>query len=178
MPSTSTTSTTTTTDEGATSGAIVTTTTTAPLPSGIVPARLVIGAIGVDAPTGALDLAGDAPEVPEDFGATGWYRQTRRPGEIGPAVIAGHIDSRSGPAVFFRLRDLVAGDEIVVESADGDRRSFVVTGTGQYPKGELPAEVFGFGAPVPELRLITCGGTFDRSSGHYLDNLVVYARAA
>lgn len=150
----------------------------APLPTGIVPARLIIEAIGVDAPTVGLDLRGAEPEVPADDASTGWYHQTRRPGEIGPAVIAGHVDGRSGPAVFFRLGELAPGDEILVESADGDRRAFVVTGSGQHPKGELPPEVFGFGAATPELRLITCGGAFDRSSGHYLDNLVVYARAA
>lgn len=147
-------------------------------PSGVAPARLVIPAIGVDAPTVDLDLRGAAPEVPEDFGATGWYAQTRRPGEIGPAVIAGHIDSTTGPAVFYGLRDLRPDDEVVVVGESGDERRFVVIGSGQYPKGDLPDEVFAFGDAVPELRLITCGGTFDRASGHYRDNYVVYARAA
>lgn len=144
-------------------------------PSGIVPVRIEIPAIGVDAPVIDLDLRGETPEVPQDFADTGWYEQTRLPGEIGPAVIAGHVDSVDGPAVFARLSLLKPGDEIVVTGADGEQRGFVVVGAGQYPKTELPDEVFGFGEPVPELRLITCGGTFDRSVRHYVDNFVVYA---
>lgn len=147
----------------------------APFPTGIEPTRIAIPTLGVDADVIDLTLSGTEPEVPSDFGQTGWYHQTREPGEIGPAVIAGHIDSVEGPAVFARLDELVAGDEIVVESDDGEQRRFAVTGSGQYPKGDLPSEVFGFGAPAPELRLITCGGTFDRASGHYRDNYVVYA---
>ncbi|MFP5309062.1 MAG: sortase domain-bontaining protein [Actinomycetes bacterium] len=143
-------------------------------PDGVVPVRVVIPAIGVDAPTIDLRLSGPEPEVPTDFDDTGWYTETRRPGEVGPAVIAGHVDSRRGPAVFFDLVDLEVGDEVLVHGEDGTVLTFAVTGTGQYDKHELPPEVFGFGEPTPELRLITCGGNFDRSSGHYTDNYVVY----
>jgi hypothetical protein len=145
-------------------------------PRGIVPVRIEIPAIGVDAPTIDLKLNGPEPEVPTDFDDTGWYRETRKPGEIGPSVIAGHVDSRRGPAVFFDLVDLVEGDLVIVHGEDGDTRTFEVVGTGQYDKYALPPEVFGFGEGVPELRLITCGGNFDRSSGHYEDNYVVYTR--
>lgn len=145
-------------------------------PTGIVPVRIEIPAIGVDAPTIDLSLAGAEPEVPVDFGDTGWYTQTRLPGEIGPAVIAGHIDSRSGPAVFAQLDRLVPGDEIVVYDDSGEARNFEVVDAAQYPKGDLPDSVFGFGTPDPELRLITCGGTFDADAGHYRDNYVVFAR--
>ncbi len=150
--------------------------TTAPLsfPVGIKPVRLEIPAIGVDATIVDLQLTGPEPEVPTDFGDTGWYEQTRLPGEIGPAVIAGHIDSLTGPAVFFEINKLVAGDQIIVHGEDNETRTFEVTDAGQYPKDDLPEEVFGFGGPDPELRLITCGGVFDRSSGHYKDNYVVY----
>lgn len=147
------------------------------VPTGIEPARLVIDAIDVDAPVIDLDLRGSEPEVPEDFDDVGWYTQTRLPGELGPAVLAGHIDSRSGPAVFHRLDRLVPGDEIVVVADDGTTRTFVVTGAGQYPKTALPDEVFGVRGDGADLRLITCGGTFDRSDGHYRDNYVVYATA-
>lgn len=156
-----------------------TTSTTPPVadrPIGIDPVSISIPSIGVDAPIIGLQLSGAEPEVPSDFDDTGWYEQTRRPGEIGPAVIAGHVDSRSGPAVFFRLRDLTEGDEIVVIGDSGETRTFAVVRTDRYPKDDLPPEVFGFGEPVPELRLITCGGDFDRSTGHYRDNQVVYAR--
>lgn len=144
-------------------------------PDGIAPSRIRIPAIGVDADVIELSLAGSEPEVPEDFDEVGWYQQTREPGEIGPAVLAGHIDSRSGPAVFVDLDELAAGDEIVIADADGEERRFVVDELGQYPKDDLPPEVFGFGGPQPDLRLITCGGSFDRTSGHYRDNVVVYA---
>lgn len=147
----------------------------AEFPTGIVPTRIRIPAIDVDARVVDLDLRGAEPEVPENFGDTGWYSQTRLPGEIGPSVIAGHVDSVDGPAVFARLSLLEPGDEIIVADSDGEERSFVVVDTGQYPKTNLPDEVFGFGRPVPELRLITCGGTFDRSIRHYVDNFVVYA---
>ncbi len=144
-------------------------------PVGVDPVSIEIPAIGVAADTIQMDLAGPVPEVPTDFDQTGWYQQTRRPGEIGPAIIAGHIDSTAGPAVFAQLDRLEPGDEIIVRDDDGQQRTFVVTRAGQYPKGDLPPEVFGFDQPVPELRLITCGGSFDQSTGHYRDNYVVYA---
>lgn len=146
----------------------------ATLPSGVLPVRIEIPPIGVDADVIELDLRGPEPEVPADFAQTGWYTQTRRPGEIGPSVIAGHIDSVRGPAVFARLDELQVGDEIIIHDTEGDVRTFVVSGAGQYPKDALPDTVFGFDQPVPELRLITCGGSFDRSIGHYRDNYVVY----
>lgn len=146
-------------------------------PEGIVPVRVEIPAIGVDAGITDLSLAGSEPEVPQDFSQVGWYVQTREPGEIGPAVLAGHVDSRNGPAVFFELDSLQPGDEIVVTGEEG-RRRFLVDDVGQYPKDQLPDEVFGFGDAQPQLRLITCGGSFDESSGHYRDNVVVYASRA
>lgn len=146
------------------------------LPTGLLPVGLWIPAIDLRADIVDITLAGPEPEVPSDFDQVGWYRQTRYPGEIGPAIFAGHIDSTTGPAVFSRLDELVPGDRIVVNGYYLDERTFEVTATGQYPKDELPDEVFGFGEPVPELRLITCGGTFDRRTNHYVDNYVVYAR--
>jgi Sortase domain len=98
------------------------------------------------------------------------------PGQVGPAVISGHVDSMSGPAAFYRLGDLRRGDPIRVLRADGDWLAFEVTASARYAKASFPTDaVFG---PVtgPVLRLITCGGAFDRSSGHYLDNVVVTAR--
>ncbi len=149
------------------------------LPTGITdPVRLEIPSIGVDADIVDLSLGNGDPEVPDAWEDAGWYETTRNPGEIGPAVIAGHIDSKSGPAVFFRLDELEPGDEVIVHGDDGTTASFLVTGSGQYPKTELPEEVFGFGEPEPELRLITCGGSFDSAAGHYVDNLVVYTTAA
>ena len=117
-------------------------------------------------------------EVPKDFGDTGWWTGGPRPGERGPAVIAGHVDSRTGPAVFYKIGDLRPGDAIVVHRSDGSRARFTVQGSRQYPKAHFPtARVYGR-TPGPTLRLITCSGTFDSASGHYLDNTVVYASAA
>lgn len=145
-------------------------------PTGIVPTRVEIPAIGVDAPCIELNLTAQEVEVPEDFDDTGWWVQTRKPGEIGPAVIGGHVDSRSGPAVFFRLRDLRPGDEITVRDEAGETRTFVVDRDPiQVDKYERPEEVFGFTDPRPELRLITCGGDFNPAIGHYTDNIVVFA---
>jgi sortase (surface protein transpeptidase) len=115
-------------------------------------------------------------EVPEDFGRAGWFAGGPAPGRPGPAVIAGHVDSMKGPAVFYRLRDLRPGDEVRVERADGARLRFVVDTTRSFPKAGFPTStVFG---PTPEaaLRLVTCAGSFDRARGSYRDNLVVFAR--
>jgi sortase (surface protein transpeptidase) len=140
------------------------------------PTRVAIPAIGVSAPVIplGLDRAG-ALEVPQDFAETGWWKGGPRPGERGPAVIAGHVDSYTGPAVFFHLGQLRRGDAIVVERADGSHVRFRVQRSARYSKARFPtAEVYG-PTRTPALRLVTCSGTFDRASGHYLDNTVVYA---
>jgi sortase family protein len=142
------------------------------------PVRLVIPAIGVATPLVRLGLEGDGGmEVPADFGRAGWFAEGPVPGQVGP-VIAGHVDSKSGPAVFYRLGELRPGQAVLVERADGSRLRFSVEEARRYPKAEFPtADVFG---PVPAaaLRLITCAGVFDRARGSYRDNLVVFARLA
>ena len=146
---------------------------------GAPPVRLVIPAIGVATPLVRLGLeAGGAMAVPDDFGRAGWFAEGPQPGQLGPAVIAGHVDSRTGPAVFYRLRDLRAGNAVLVERADGTRLRFVVERAQSFPKTGFPTgAVFG---PVPSaaLRLVTCTGDFDRARGSYRDNLVVFARLA
>lgn len=140
------------------------------------PVRVQIPSIGVDAPLISLGLdRTGALEVPARFDQVGWWAGGSRPGERGPAVIVGHVDSRTGPAVFFKLRALRRGDAVVVRRRDGTSVRFIVRSSERYPKDRFPtARVYG---PTrrPELRLITCSGTFDRSTGHYLDNTVVYA---
>jgi hypothetical protein len=141
------------------------------------PVRVEIPSIGVSSRLIRLGLNADGTmEVPRDYGRAGWFTGGAMPGQDGPAVISGHVDSKSGPAVFYRLRELRPGDTIRVRRADGGWLAFEVTGSARYAKAAFPTEaVFG---PVtgPVLRLITCGGAFDRSSGHYLDNVVVTAR--
>jgi len=142
-----------------------------------LPVRLEIAAIGVRAPVIRLGLNRDGSlEVPTRFDETGWWAGGARPGELGPAVIAGHVDSRTGPAVFFRLGRLRPRDAIVVVRRDGSRVRFLVQRTARYRKAAFPtAAVYG-PTRTPALRLITCSGAFDSASGHYVDNTVVYAR--
>jgi hypothetical protein len=112
--------------------------------------------------------------LPSSVAVAGWYDLDPRPGQLGPAVILGHVDSYTGPAVFFRLRSLLPGDIITVRSG-GQTLRFAVTKLLTYARDHFPTmAVFG-STPDPELRLITCSGPFDRSTGHYTDNLVVFA---
>lgn len=143
------------------------------------PVRIEIPSIGVEAPVIPLGLNPDRTlEVPSDFGDAGWWTGGARPGAPGPAIIAGHVDSKTGPAVFYRIRDLAPGAAITVVRRDGTRARFRVIGSEQYPKTRFPTErVYGT-TSRPTLRLITCSGVFDRGSGHYLDNTVVYAVSA
>jgi hypothetical protein len=142
------------------------------------PDRIRIASIGVDAPLEQLGLNGSgALQVPADFQHAGWYTGGAAPGEVGPAVIAGHVDTVNGPAVFFRLRDLKAGDVVEV-SRGGTWLAFRVVGSQRFPKAQFPAADVYRPTPVPELRLITCGGDFDHSRRSYYDNIVVYAVAA
>jgi sortase (surface protein transpeptidase) len=140
------------------------------------PVRLEIPAIGVTSPLVRLGLNTDGTmQVPGDFQVAGWFTGAPQPGQLGPAVIAGHVDSRTGPAVFYRLRDLRPGDEVRVVRADHRVVRFRVDSLASFPKQALPDDAV-FGATTsPALRLITCAGTFDRSRHSYRDNLVVSA---
>ncbi|HTF10146.1 MAG TPA: class F sortase [Asanoa sp.] len=120
-----------------------------------------------------LDSTGEL-EAPADFAKAGWYEQGTLPGEPGPAVIAGHVDSHKGPAVFYRLRDLRPGDTVEVRRGD-EWLPFRVVATGHYPKNKFPTSSVYGATPGAELRLITCGGEFDHSKRSYRDNVVVYA---
>jgi sortase (surface protein transpeptidase) len=152
----------------------------APPPAEVAdPSTIAIPRIGVSAPVIPLGLQLDGSmEVPVNFADTGWYRPGPEPGEPGPAIVAGHVDSRTGPAVFFRLRELQPGDEIAVGTTDGHTVRFLVTAVEQAPKHAFPWDrVY---APTGEaaLRLITCGGAFDQGVRSYTDNVIVYATAA
>ena len=140
------------------------------------PDRIEAPTVGIDAAIVDLGrLANGSMQVPAQFGVAGWYDQGPPPGEPGPAVIVGHVDSTTGPAVFWRLSELRPGDPVIVTTARG-LKTFRVTAVESVPKDAFPTEsVFG---PVtdPELRLITCSGQFDWSTGHYLDNTIVFAR--
>ncbi len=115
-------------------------------------------------------------EVPDDAVTAGWFELSPTPGEVGPAVIAGHVDYAGVPGVFGRLRDVQPGDEISVARADGTTAVFTVYEVQRHPKSEFPTERVYGNTDTPELRLITCGGAFDEASGNYLDNVIVYGQ--
>jgi hypothetical protein len=139
------------------------------------PTRLRVEAIGVDTALETLELGADGElQPPRTNGKAGWYADGTAPGDVGPAVLAGHVDSKQGPAVFFRLREITAGDKIEV-TRDDRTVTFTVTSTAWYPKNDFPTERVYGPTPDRQLRLITCGGVFDRTLRSYRDNLVVYA---
>lgn len=151
--------------------------TTGPLMDSSPPARLAIPALRVSVPLIGLGRQDDGSmEVPADAKTVGWYTKAPTPGALGPAVLAGHVDYRKQPGTFARLAELRAGDGVDITRTDGRMAMFTVTRVDRYPKNAFPSDaVYG---PIDHagLRLITCGGDFDARSGHYADNIVVYAR--
>jgi Sortase domain len=140
------------------------------------PVSLVIPSIGVSTTLVHLGLtAAGTLQVPSSTSVAGWYTGSARPGAIGSAVIAGHIDSVTGPGVFFRLRLMHRGERIYVRRANGSVAVFGVTEVRSYLKSRFPTEAVYGPQPDAELRLITCGGTFDYATGHYLNNVIVFA---
>ena len=142
------------------------------------PVSLTIPLIGVKTQLITLGLtAGGALQVPPLALASvaGWYTGSPRPGAVGSAIIVGHIDTHSGPAVFYRLDELRRGDDVYVKRADGTTAEFRVTSVQTYLKDHFPPQTVYGPTPDTELRLITCGGAFDPATGHYLSNIVVYA---
>jgi hypothetical protein len=117
-------------------------------------------------------------QVPSSTAVAGWYTGSPRPGTVGSAIIAGHVDSRTGPGIFFWLRTLRPGDRVYVGRADGTMAVFTVTKIRKFAKNRFPTDAVYGPVPDAELRLITCGGIFDRSRGSYLSNVVVFARLA
>jgi sortase (surface protein transpeptidase) len=141
-----------------------------------LPVALTIPSIGVQTSLIRLGLtASGALQVPASTAVAGWYTGSPRPGAVGSAVIAGHVDSSAGPGVFFRLSSLRPGDRAYVRRADGTLAVFLVTVVRQYPKDGFPTSAVYGPTPDAELRLVTCGGTFDYQSRSYLSDTVVYA---
>jgi sortase (surface protein transpeptidase) len=138
--------------------------------------RVVIPSIGVDATMLKLGLNSDGSlMVPEDVHLTGWWGGGPYPGDPGPAVIVGHVDSYKGPGVFYRLRDLKTGAQVYVSRPDGTVAVFRVDSMMEVPKTQFPTQRVYAPTPVPGLRLVTCGGVFNHDTGHYLDNIIVFA---
>lgn len=145
-----------------------------------VPTRIDIPGIGVSSALLRLGQAADGsvavPPPGPTYDLAGWYRYSPTPGSLGPAVIVGHIDSkRSGPSVFFRLGDLRPRDVIRVARTDGSVAVFAVDAVRRFAKADFPTALVYGNTDHAALRLITCGGPFDASSGQYEDNIIVTA---
>lgn len=147
-----------------------------PATSAATPVSVSIPAIGVSSSLESLAVDGTGElQAPVDYDLAGWYADGVVPGAVGPSIIAGHVDSPTGPAVFLRLAELQEGDEIEVALSDGSTRTFRMTGSAQSEKATFPtSDVYG-PVPTPQLRLITCAGDFDSAVGSYSDNLIVFA---
>jgi hypothetical protein len=142
------------------------------------PAAVRIPAIGVSAELVRLGLNPDGTlEVPTDFSVAGWYRLGPRPGERGAAVVVGHVDSKDGPAVFYRLGQVLPGSLVRIAWPNGHAVRFRIYAVREYEKTAFPTSLVYGPTSRRELRLVTCGGPFDSEKGHYLDNVVVFARA-
>ena len=143
-----------------------------------VPTRVRIPAIGVNAPLTALSLGSDgklAAPPDGDRNLAGWYRAGTSPGSIGTAIIAGHVDTHQGPAVFYGLGALKKGNTIEVDRADHVDAVFTIDAVEAYAATDFPDRKVYAPANRPELRLITCGAGFDKKRQQYLGNVVVFA---
>jgi sortase (surface protein transpeptidase) len=140
-----------------------------------VPVTVEIPAIGVMADLDELHRNPDGTIQVPDWNHAGWWADGPKPGQLGPAVILAHVDNKQGPDIFFRLNELHGGDEVIVTRADGTTVRFTVERVERHPKDAFPTEAVYGPTLDPGLRLVTCGGEFDRSVGHYRDNIIVFA---
>lgn len=144
-----------------------------------LPVSVDIPAIGVQSTLLRLGRNKDGsmavPDLATSANEAAWYKYSVTPGQVGTAVIEGHVDSYQGPAVFFRLGALRPGNHVNVRLADGITAVFRVTGVREYAKDEYPANTIYAAADYAALRVITCGGDFDAATGHYLSSVVVFA---
>ncbi|MEV4603098.1 class F sortase [Amycolatopsis sp. NPDC049253] len=127
----------------------------------------------------AVNLEGkiSVPSVKTPMQAA-WYRLSPVPGEVGPAIVLGHVDGDKKPGIFYKLKDLAPGDEVDIDRSDGKKLKFTVDHLTQVPKDQFPQDAVYGNSTKPELRLITCGGVFDHAEDSYEDNIVVYANLA
>jgi hypothetical protein len=139
------------------------------------PVSLRIPAIALSVSLSTLGLNPDGSvQVPDNDTEPGWFKLGPSPGQIGSAVILGHVDTYQGPGIFFQLRTLLDGDQVQVTLADGTVTTFAVANVIQYTKTAFPADLVYQSQGRSELQLVTCGGAFDEATGHYLSNIVVY----
>jgi hypothetical protein len=144
-----------------------------------IPVSVDIPAIGVHSVLLSLGVKPDGtmqvPPLQRTPNAAAWYKYSVTPGQIGTSVIEGHVDTKQGPGIFFRLGALRPGDLVNVRLADGITAVFRVTGVRQYQKSEFPAKTLYRATRFAGLRLITCGGAFNYATRQYLSSIVVFA---
>ena len=141
------------------------------------PVRISIRSIGVNTNVGTLGLQPDHQVmVPTNTRVVGWYKDCPPPGQIGSAVILGHVDSTQGPGVFFALKSMKAGERIELVLSNGTVTTFAVTKVVQYSKTSFPDRLVYGSNGTRALQLVTCGGTFDHATGHYESNIVVFSQ--
>lgn len=154
-------------------------TTQPPVPQSMkraVPVRLAIADVGIDTELIQLGTNADGTmETPTGYDNAGWYKYSPTPGEVGPAVVTGHVDNYHGPAVFFRLKELQPGQKITVTREDGSVAVFVVTRLEQFDQDHFPTDAVYGNTDDAQLRVITCGGPFNHLTGQYTQNTVVFA---
>jgi hypothetical protein len=143
------------------------------------PIRVKISTLNIDASVEDLGLNADGTlAVPKKDENVGWFTDSPAPGAVGPSVLVGHLDSIRGRAVFYNLKNIKIGDEVVVEREDGSRVVFRVEQMETYSQDNFPTDKVYGPISFAGIRLITCSGTYSRLKGHYSDNLVVYGRLA
>ncbi|MFG2894209.1 class F sortase [Streptomyces sp. NPDC048248] len=145
------------------------------------PTRLSIPEIAVDAPFTplAIEESGQLAAPPaDDNNLVGWFEEGASPGERGASIVAGHVDTKTGPAVFFQLSTLKRGSTVDIAREDGTVATFKVDSVETFSKANFPNDRVYADTPSAELRLITCGGEYDRKAKDYADNVVVFAHLA
>lgn len=166
------------------SQAVVGSTAPPQIPAGLTPlsrsapVKISIASIKLRAWVDQLGLAADGTMAEQPFARANraaWYNLGPAPGQLGPAVIVGHVDTKSAIAVFFYLHRLHPGDQVIITRADGHTVTFTVDWLGSYPKTHFPTKLVYGPTNYPALRLITCGGRFDRTDGSYVNNIIVFA---
>ncbi|MFE9839171.1 class F sortase [Streptomyces sp. NPDC005551] len=142
------------------------------------PTRLLIPSIGVDAPFTDLAIGSSGrldPPPPDATNLVGWFAAGPSPGELGTAVVAGHLDTKTMPAVFASLSTLLPGSAVNILRRDGATASFVVDTIDHFPQDKFPNDRVYADTPDAQLRLITCGGSYDHDKKRYNENTVVFA---
>jgi sortase (surface protein transpeptidase) len=140
------------------------------------PVRIRIPQLGVDSKLVNLGLNSDGTvQVPKSTAVAGWYDKGVRPGAAGPAVILGHVDSKSRPGIFIKLSQVKIGTLVRIDRADGSFAMFRISKLEKVPKVDFPTDLVYAPTLDPTLRLVTCGGKFDRPKGSYRDNVIAFA---